>query len=336
MFRTESPRYPSALPFRFAGKKTLSSSKTLALRSRSFEEDLLRRLKTLRSASDPTSTFSWLSKAVDLLSSTHADAETLVSDLNISASEKSLASYLDDSTRILDICNSISSEIERLRQGRLLISFVLHLLDPSSGSPPAPEKLRRAREALADWEKSSPGNNKRLTLEKSTDLIKDLAGKFSSSPRGKISSVEKLLERAIYAVGVVTVFVAGVVVAALSGSPDLVAIPVSGEFLWADAFVDLQSEVLESIKKRFPGEKVRFPDEREAVEARVRALVDVIADVAGAKRETERWTNAVKELERVAKEFSHSLEGLLNGVNGFFRAVLCTRNTLLRSFRDSP
>lgn len=340
MFRTETPRSPSPFHFWLPGKKNPSSSpssKTLSLRARSFDENLLRRLKALKSASDPPyATFSWLSKAIDLLSSTHADAETLISDLT--ASEKSLASYLDDSVKILDVCNSISSEIERLRQGRLLLNFALHLLDLSAGSPPAPEKLRRARESLSEWAGSSPvASNRRLTLEKSAALIKDLASKFGNSPRGKISSVEKVLERTIYAVGAVTVFVAGVVVATLSGSADLVAIPVSVEFLWSDAFVDLQSAVLGSIKKRFSGEKGRLAVEREAVEASVRALVDVIGDdMAGVEGKTERLTDAVKELGKVTEEFSDGLETLLNGVNGFFRAVLCTRNTLLKSFRGSP
>ncbi|XP_058099746.1 UPF0496 protein 4-like [Magnolia sinica] len=330
MFRTEIPRFLHSI--RPDGHKlSSSSSKTPSLLSRSFDENLLSRLKTL---DPPSITFSWLSRAVDLLSSTHADAEALISDLSVSAPEKSLPSYLDDSIKVLDVCNSITAEIERLRQGRLLIHFVLHLLDLSGKDreAPAPENLRKARDSLADWGKSTPAGRKSLSLENSAALIRDLAQAIGSPPRGKVQDVKKTLRRVIYTVGAVTVFVAGAVVAVLVGSPEPIGIRVPSEFLWAERFNDLQMVVSGELRTRFSGSKKRFANERESVEEAVRRVADVIGEAEGGT-EKEGMSNAAKELERATEEFSDGLERLLDGVNGFFRVVLCTRNALLKNFR---
>ncbi|KAL5983116.1 hypothetical protein ACLOJK_017197 [Asimina triloba] len=329
MFRTETPRLP--FPFGSAGHKlNPSPSKTPNLISKSFDENLLRRLDML---DPPSVAYSWLSRAVDLLSSTHAEAESLISDLTASAPEKSLPSFLDDSIKVLDVCNSITAEIERLRQGRLLIHLVLHLL--RSGGPdrevPAPESLSKARDLLAEHGKSTPLGKKSLTLESSAALIRDLARATGAPQRGKIHAAEKALRHVIYAAGAVTVFLAGAIVAILAGLPDVVVLPVPSEFLWSEKFNAIQVVVSGEIRKRFSGDGKRHAEEREAVEAALRRAADVIA--AEGETDAERLRNAVKDLETATKDCSDGLDRLADGMNGFFRAVLCTRNTVLKKFR---
>jgi hypothetical protein len=96
------------------------------------------------------------SLAYDFLSFAHTEAQTHVSNLHMSTdSNDSLADYLDSTLKLLDLCNSISSLIERLRLCRLLLNFILHLLAPFDLGFPALEKVRRARDLLSDWGKPS-------------------------------------------------------------------------------------------------------------------------------------------------------------------------------------
>ncbi|KAK1303133.1 hypothetical protein QJS10_CPB11g02293 [Acorus calamus] len=105
----------------------------LDLLADAFEGSLLRHIDTLISTvsagDSPSLGLSWLSKAVDVLSSVHVDAGTLVSDPSVAGSDASLNSYLDESVKLLDFCNSITAEIGR--------------------------KLHRARDSIDEWEKKS-------------------------------------------------------------------------------------------------------------------------------------------------------------------------------------
>ncbi|KAJ7954507.1 Protein BPS1, chloroplastic [Quillaja saponaria] len=193
--------------------------------------------------------------AVDFLSFVHTEARSLISNMKFSDLDGSLALYLDESVKILDICNSVSWEIEQLSQRRLLLNFVLHLLNFSDSgenlSLPAPEKLRKARDSLCGWDNCSSGFRKRNFLGNLEVLIRDLALGLDKAPCERISSVEKLVRRTVHAVRMVTVFIAGVLISSLHGLPEVVAIRVPAEFLWADSFNELESTISGELKRRF-------------------------------------------------------------------------------------
>jgi len=139
------------------------------------------------------------SLAHNFLSFAHTEAQTHISNLHLSTdSDDSLAGYLDGALKLLDLCNSISSLIERLRLCRLSLNFVLHLLAPFYFGFPAPEKVRRARDLLSDWGKPSFDLSKWGFRSNPEDLIRDLALGLSNAPHGKISSANKLLRRTIW------------------------------------------------------------------------------------------------------------------------------------------
>ncbi|KAG9442303.1 hypothetical protein H6P81_018157 [Aristolochia fimbriata] len=310
-------------------RRSPASSKALAVLTRSFDENLLRRLKTL----DPAEvSFAWLARAVDVLVSTVADADGVISDLKVAGSEKSLAAYLDDSVKVLDVCNSVSAELERLRQGRLLIDFVVHLLR-RSGDEEEGDKLvnrARARDSIAEY-RTRCGLGRRF--DKSVSVIGDLAQGLGSPPKGKISTEEKLLRRTVYAVGAVTVFVLGAAVAVLDASPGPVPAPeVHGDFPWADTLNGLSAAVAGKLRDRFAGETLRGADEAEALEEGVRSVCEVI-ETETDDVDSRKSVDAVNALETATREFTDRLDQLLNGVNGFFRKVLFTRNAFLQNFR---
>lgn len=319
MFLTEKPNYPSS----FDSFNKQKKKKEFDLISQSFDESILRRLNALcNSHSSVTINFSWLSSALAFLSFTHNQAITLLSNPKLT---DSLNFYLDDSVKLLDICNSIASEIERLRHRRLLLKLALHLFNNNNNSEDA-EKLRRARASLTDWDNNLKGP--RYESSKNLEhLVIDLAFMLKEVPRGKISSDERIVRRTIHSVGLVTVFVAGVVVAALRGSTELgVAVRAPSEFLWADSFNILNSAIsAESGKKR------HLLEELDDVEARLREVIGVMDDAGGEKGGS--LNGAVKELERVTETLGEGLERLSNGVNEVFNTVMSSRKEMLERMR---
>lgn len=319
MFLTEKPNYTS---FFDSFNKQKKKKEEFDLISQSFDESILRRLNTLcNSRSSVTINFSWLSSALAFLSFTHNQAITLLSNPKLT---DSLNFYLDDSVKLLDICNSIASEIERLRHRRLLLKLALHLFNDNNNSEDA-EKLRRARASLTDWDNNLKGP--RYESSKNLEhLVIDLAFMLKEVPRGKISSDERIVRRTIHSVGLVTVFVAGVVVAALRGSTELgVAVRAPSEFLWADSFNILNSAISR------PGKKRHLLEELDDVEARLREVIGVMDDAGGEKGES--LNGAVKELERVTETLGEGLERLSNGVNEVFNTVMSSRKEMLERMR---
>ncbi|KAM1482644.1 hypothetical protein TB2_034224 [Malus domestica] len=147
-------------------------------------------------------------QAVDFVTLTHSEARNLISDLKVAPPlDDSLAWYLDHNVKLLDLCNSISVEIERLRQRRLHFTFVLHLLDDRKGEElPSTENIRQSRKSLSDFNRgASSGFGKRSNAKV---LVRDMnlgPTRLSNAPCGKISSVAKLVRRRVHSVGLVTV-----------------------------------------------------------------------------------------------------------------------------------
>lgn len=327
--------FPSFSPFRTAGKR--SPPIDFDLISRSFDESILRRLKPLAipTSSPPSITLSWLSRAVEFLSSTHGEAQALISKITSgSSNDGSESVYLDYSVKLLDICNAISSDLEKLRNRRMLMSFVIRLLQVSAESEIlAPEKLKKASDSIIEWKINTRDVHKRRGFENRDPevLIRDLAAAIAkiAPPRGKVTSVGKAVLRTIYAVGLVTIFVVGVAVSALNGLPEIVSARVPAEFLWADSVNVLQSMI-------FGGKRKVVLRELDDVTTRANVVRDLIVAVdSGENIEAKKLplSNAVKELETSTRVFSEGVDRLSDGVNYMFRDVMSTRNAVLQNFR---
>ncbi|XP_074383121.1 UPF0496 protein 4-like isoform X2 [Apium graveolens] len=197
---------------------------------------------------------------------------------------------------------------------------------------PAREQLKKASDSIAEWSNSPRDVPKRRSFENRDPeaLIHDLAAAISkiSPPRGKSTSVAKAVLRTIYAVGLVTVFVARVAVSALRGGSEVVNVRVPSEFLWADSVNDLESLI-------FRGGRKVVLTELDDVETRTRGVGDLIVAVNSGDVESKMLPlrNAVKGLETSTNVFSEGLDRLGNGVSEMFRNVMSTRNVVLENFR---
>ncbi|KAG1361161.1 protein BPS1, chloroplastic [Cocos nucifera] len=310
MFLSEKAATPLTLLF-FPSKSSLPSPfPTLP-----FDQALVAGLHSLLPIPNSPSSIplSWLCRAVDFLALTLSDAAALISDPSLSGSDRAaLAGYLDSSIALLDTCNAVAAHINRLLRRHLLLRFALHLLS-------SPDSPRRARDAVAEWDRDRPP--RRALHESAGMLVRSLAP--GDHPCGKISAVR----RAIYAVEAVSSLVAGAVIAVLGGCEkgDFARISVSGEFPWAEAF----NKVVEAVSSEL-GEGLA--GELEAAEASVRRLVAVIDGEDGGEK-TERLRSALKDAEKAAEEMKDGSDRLSNAVNRLSRAALRTRDTALQSFR---
>ncbi|EHA8589213.1 protein BPS1, chloroplastic [Cocos nucifera] len=314
MFLAEKSTSPLSFLLFVPSKNSLPSPSLL------FDQALVARLRSLHPI--PSSPFSiplsWLSRAVDLLAFTLADAATaaaLISDPSLPGSDRdAIAAHLDSGISLLDACNAVAAHIDRHRRRLLLLRFALHLLSsPSSSS----DSLYRVHEAIVERDRIP----RHAINDSAGELARSLAPTVTL--RGKISVVR----RAIYAVEAVSSLVFGAMMAVLGGGEkaDLAGIKISGKFPWAEAFNKVSAAVSDELGEGFTGEV-------EAVEASVRRLAAVMDGEDDGKK-MERLRSAVKDAEKAMEEMTDGLDRLSDGVNGLFRVALRTRDAALRSFR---
>ncbi|KAJ0969083.1 hypothetical protein J5N97_021960 [Dioscorea zingiberensis] len=341
-------------PFRaFLPKRPYQSPELLAL-LHSFEQQLAEGLRKLKpeDKADVLS-LSWMRKAVETLSETHDNIKTLITDLKFPSydwDEKWIEMYLDDSVKLLDICIALISEIARLDQGQLLLQYSLHLLDASNKYPA--EKAKKAYSCLHDWmQKVSSRNPKLETWSTALQSLKGtlFVGKTKNTDKGKI------LERAMYGVKVVTVFICSLLLSAFSGCSKLLLLDlqVPNKFLWAEAFTDLQAYVNREVPSLFSSGKVVIPRDVKAIKTAVEKLhilnhfkCDKEALVLEihqeetqplvkntAQVEDQSSQEIISDLAKSADALDNGLDLLSKQVNTFFESVLSGRDALLCNLR---
>lgn len=323
-------------PFRMKSHKgshkgSLTSPQLLAV-LQGFEATLAERLRKLMPKSkDEILSLSWMTSAMNSLCESHNDIRTLIADLELPVSvwdDKWVDVYFDISTKLLDICNAFSSELSRLNQGNLPLKCALHILEPASS-----KSFSRACSLLDDWRRHI--NTKNPRIEKCSTILDGLVGSLDL-PKVKNSAKGKVLMQAMYGVKVETVFVCSVFSAAFSGtSKKLLDLDVPDMHSWAPAFKTLQNLVNSEIRVRFSSGKFSVLNELEAVETVVQELYPSIQGGVNTegKVEQESHLKTVEELGAAAEELTQGMDLLAKGVDGFFQAVLTSRDTLLSSLR---
>nr|CAD1836330.1 unnamed protein product [Ananas comosus var. bracteatus] len=324
-----------------------------------FEEALSLSLKKLK-PKDTSDVFTlcWMSQAIECLSEAHTSIEALITELQLPVSdwdEKWIDTYLDSSLKLLDICLALSSELARLDQGQLLLQYVLHVLDRKSTSPTA-EQLREDHASLHDYLKKA--NLRSPKLENCSTILQSLAGSLHLT-KVKNSAKGRVLLRALYGVKAVTILICSFFAAAFLGSPQpLMELQVPDEFLWSEAFNELQTAVNEEVRRRFPSGKHTAVKEMEEAESCAKRLHEWTSafgceelaeekingfiherEVVKAEKNTEQQEEKENLMECISDtvdsvdKLRHGLDSLSKRVGDFFQIVLSGRDALLCNLR---
>ncbi|KAK1297307.1 UPF0496 protein 4 [Acorus calamus] len=329
------PSFPFGNPFRMIFPKVSYLSPRLLSLLNSFEETLTERLKRLKPKdSCDVISLSWLRCAMESLSETHNDIKILITDLQFPVSDwedKWMDMYLDNSVKLLDICIAFSSELSQLDQGQLLLQYVLHILDFSSGSPSS-EQLIQARASLDDW-KLQKNHSRSPKLENCSSILQGLHSSLHMV-KSRNSAKGKVLMRAMFGVKVQTIFVCSTFIAAILSSPKmLMDLDVPDKFLWSKVFNDLQVTINGEIRKLLLSGRVVTLKELEEVD-KCADKVYALTDGAG-HDEIDLLQKSVSELGESAEKLSSGLDLLSKQVGIFFQIVLTGRDALLSNLRVS-
>lgn len=337
-------------PFRKVSFKR-SSDKSLKLNRiwSAFEISLTERLKRLE-AKIPKGMIdlSWMQQALEVLSATHADFKSLISDLRFPATEwneKWKDEYLDDTVKLLDICIALNAEIAKLEHFQLLVHYALHLLDFSGGIC-SNDKLFRAKDSLkelmlkTDLKKKTCLNSQRNgKIENCSVILQGMSNSLQFG-KGRYSARDRIFMRAMYGLKATTIFVCSVATSALSGHPGLlIELRVPDHLLWSAAFRSLQQEINDEIKRCFAEGRVGVVKEIETLDAaiaNVHSTIEKVAvDIDEGKMKVEEIRIAVQELKQSVELVGQGLTPLTKQVNDFFQVILSGRNALLDSLRLS-
>lgn len=335
MSRVQDPQkavfFPHGNPFRMMLPKGSSLSIKLSTVLTTFEETLARRVEKLKPMHEEGDVFSlsWMALAMNLVSETHADVKSLITELELPIhdwDDKWIDVYLDNSVKLLDICNGLSSEISRLSQGQLLLHLVLRNLEGKSSS-----ELLKAKSLINSWRHHIAARN--VKFENCIPVIDKLMESLEL-PKVKNSAKGKVLMRAMYGVKMTTVFVCSVFVSVLSGSDrKLVDLQVSGSPpLWRDAFSDLQTCVYGEITRLLSSGRNVLLKDVKAVDICMNELYSVTHE-AKEPAEVEAFQKSFTELGKRAEKLSAGLDQLTGEVDGFFQIVMSGRDALLCNLR---
>jgi len=314
--------FPFGNPFRMIlPKSSYSSAKHFSLLT-AFEQTLANTIRNLIPKNNTEAlTFSWIRRAIKSLSETHANIKTLINTLKFPVSnwdEKSMDLYLDNSIKVLDVCNTLTSELSKLDQSQLHLKYALHMLDSDDTS------ITRVHKSLHDYMEKVHSDNPKL--ESCHSVLEELASTLHLV-KVKKSSKGVVLTRALYGVKVLTVFICNIFMVAVSGSSKQpIILEVSGECLWAQTFNDLQV----GINRQFG--KIGMVKELEVVNAHVKELHNLCV---GMEKETAVMAALKKTSPKLggdAEHFAIELDLLSKELEEFFQLVLEGRNALLSSF----
>lgn len=323
------PFFPFGNPFRMISPKGSQLSPKLLQLLNSFEGTLAERMRKLNptNKSDVLS-LAWMKLAMESISETYNDIKALINKLELPVSdwdEKWVDAYLDVSVNLLDTCIAFNSELSQLNQGHLFLQCALHNLE----STPS-KQYAQACSSFDGFRKHIKTKNPRL--DKCRTILDSLAESLDL-PKVKTSAKGKILMRAMYGVKVEIIFVYSVFAAGFSGSAEkLFDLNVAETYLWAQAFLDLQTSVNRELRNTSSNGKSIVLKELESVDATLKRMYPIIQEGC-ASDHVEVLQNSVTELRTIVEKFSRGIDLLTKEVDGFFDIVLAGRDALLSNLR---
>ncbi|GJY51350.1 hypothetical protein Tco_0442197 [Tanacetum coccineum] len=144
----------SSSHFKSTTKKSSSSSshliKSYQLAAISLDQKISHHLKTIPATSPSPSSisFTYLSSLISFLTSVHTECESQI--LNVKETDdEMLGLYMEYSLKVLDLCNLMTSSVQKLTEKRMLINFGVKLLMMNSnGQVVQVEKMNKAKDVF--------------------------------------------------------------------------------------------------------------------------------------------------------------------------------------------
>ncbi|KAL3719779.1 hypothetical protein ACJRO7_004715 [Eucalyptus globulus] len=296
--------------------------------SSSFDESILSSLCGLSPAS---ASLPWLFSAINVLTTAHSAVRSLIYELKPDGGDSLLSWYLDNSLKVLDVCNRMSSKIERLCLHHLDRRMMMNLL--GSRGNPSKEDIHQARDLLADSEGEGMADIEELIRDLATSIV-------TSAMRRKDLPVDRVARRAVQAVNFLTAFIAGVIYSAMCSSSRAIAcVYVPEEFPWGDSIRAIESTIVVELRHgEETDKKTRVLEELNDVEARGRHVLEAIDEVVASGGDGEvvgRLREAAVGLEKATERIMKGLYHLKDGVNELFLTVTRIRNEMVNEFRLS-
>lgn len=311
-----------------------------------FEIKMVEKFDALKEAGEELGFLSidWLLQALSVVLSTHANVEALIPNLTFPLSnrdDKWVDEYLDDSAKLLDVCNVLREGISELEQYQMLVQVAIRNLQVKESGKDA--NYYRARNALQDCmaaikkkDTEYRQGHAKSKLESCSSMLRTM-GERLVNPKAMEAVKGNGFLNAIYGAKVTTIFLCGLVVIALACKPKrpLVNLHVSSQCLWASSLLSLQQRVKEETDKRKNKGSIALLRELDNVDSLVRRLYEGVDKKLNEKsmffnaEEAEKLSVLVEELASGSENLGRGLAPLEECVNELFRSLIASRIALL-------
>ncbi|KAH9558014.1 hypothetical protein CY35_07G114900 [Sphagnum magellanicum] len=311
-----------------------------------FESRLAEKLEALKLAGEELGFLSidWFLQSMTVVLASHSNVEALIPDLQFPLSDKDdkwMDEYLDDSAKLLDVCNVLKEGISDVEHYQMLVQVALVNLDNRESFSEA--KYHRARNALQDCKEAIKTKDTeykqgqpKSKLENCSSMLRTMGEKLVN-PKGVDAVKGNGFLNAIYGAKVTTIFLCGLLVIALACKPKrpLVNLSVTNQYLWSSSLISLQHTVKEETDRRKNGGSIALLCELDSVDSSVRRLHQLIdrnllekkfplhKDQAGELRQL------VEDLSKNSAHLGSGLGPLEQYVNELFRILIDSRLALL-------
>lgn len=313
-----------------------------------FETRLRDRLDSLKLAGEEKSFLSidWLLQAMSIVLATHANVEALIPEsqlaLSLHRDDKWVDEYLDDSAKLLDVCNILKEGISEVEHYQMLVQFALHNLDNREISG-AELKYSRARNALAECREAIKRKDTeyrqgfpKSKLENCSSMLRTMGDKLVT-PKGEEAMKGNGFLNAIYGAKVTTIFLCGLLVTALACKPKrpLTNLSVASHYKWSPSLVSLQQRVKDETDKRKTKGSIALLRELDSVDASVQRLHEILDQHLTerafplSREQAQELNLEVEALRKHSWELGNGLSPLEVQVNELFRMLIASRLALL-------
>ena len=336
----------AALNYHFSLHRTSNVSSKRHPDLQEFESRLKERLDVLKPAGEEKGFLSidWFLQAMSVVLATHANVESLIPESQFTISQRDnkwVDEFLDDSAKLLDVCNVLREGISEVEHYQMLVQLGLHTLDnrECSGEP----KYFRARNALADCKEAIKKKDTeyrqglpKSKLENCSSMLRTMGEKLVN-PKGLEAVKGNGFLNAIYGAKVTTIFLCGLLVTALACKPKrpLANLHVASLYKWSQSLLSLQQRVKEETDKRKNKGSIALLRELDSVDASVRRLHDILdrhlteKHFPLARDEVAELKIEVEALRQHSSDLGQGLAPLEVQVNELFRTLIASRLALL-------